>query len=199
MIFSGNEYDTDSYHELDKEIQSLTKISDFGESIKELKKNNLNLYVGNFDFSYITSEPVDPSSIEEEDVGDPSGFHYRGWYRASIETENYALFSFQKSNITSFTFNYDNEWFKEKILKIIEIDTYKEDNIDYEAHSNIMQHYQFNYGYYNKFQKLKASLTQTDLTELLTADEREKIGQEYEMEMAEDYAAQQMSDLMRGK
>lgn len=197
----GHEYDTDYYTEVDKEIQSLTKMSDFGESIKELKKNNLNLYVGNFDFNYITTEAVDPTALEEEH--EPGGgFGYRGEFKATIGTDNYAIFSFQKNNITSFTFSYDNEWFKEKLEKIIEINPYKENNIDYEAAANIMDHYKNNYGYHNKFQKVKANLTKTNLSELLTDEEREKIEKDYLKKLEEDEAdhyAELRAEEMRGK
>ncbi len=184
---AGSEFDTDNYYELDKEIQSLTKISDFGESINELKKNNLNLYVGNFNFYYIDSIPVDPTSLKEEDVGDPSGYHTRGEYKSAINSDNYAIFSFQKSNATSFTFNYDNEWFKEKLESLITNDQYIENNIDYEAHSNIIDHYKNTYGYHNKFQKIKANLTKTNLSKLLTKEEKEKIGEEYEQDKYEGW------------
>jgi len=201
----GHEYDTDYYTEVDKEIQSLTKMSDFGESIKELKKNNLNLYAGNFDFNYITSRAADPMALEE-DHGPGGGFGYRGEFKATINSDNYAIFSFQKNNITSFTFSYDNEWFKEKLEKIIEIDPSKANDIDYEAHAIIMDHYKNNYGYRDKFQKVKANLTKTNLSELFTDEEREKLEEdilkkreEEEAEAEADHYAQLHNDAMKGK
>ena len=51
----------------------------------------------------------------------------------------------------------------------------------------------------NNFQKVKSNLTKTDLTELLTTEEIEKIGYEYELEKAEDQYTQMRIDEMRGK
>ena len=194
-----DEFDTDDYYQTEAEIQSLTKISDFSSTIKELKKNNLNLYIGNFDFKYISSKPKDPWSLEEEEVPGHPDYHLRGQYIPTIENDNYAIFSFHKSAATAITFNYDNEWYEEKIKKIIEVDPYSTNDVDYEAHSSIMSHYNFHYGYNKKFQKVKSNLTKTDLTELLTPEEIEKIGYEYELEKAEDRYTQMRIDEMRGK
>ena len=46
---------------------------------------------------------------------------------------------------------------------------------------------------------MKTNLTKTDLTELLTPDEIEKIGYQYEMDKAEDQYTQMQIDEMRGK
>jgi len=197
--FTEDEFDTDDYHQTETEIQSLTKITDFSSTIKELKKNNLNLYVGNFDFKYISSQPKDPWSLEEEEVPGSPNYNLRGEYIPTIENDNYAIFSFHKSASTAITFNYDNEWYEEKIKKIIEVDPHSTNDIDYEAHSNIVGHYNFHYGYNGKFQKIKSNLTKTDLTELLTPEEIEKIGYDYKMEEAADLYSEMLSDEMRGK
>lgn len=197
--FTEDEFDTDDYHQTESEIQSLTKITDFSSTIKELKKNNLNLYIGNFDFKYISSKPRDPWSLEEEEITGSPNYHLKGDYIPAIENDNYAIFSFHKSAATAITFNYDNEWYEEKIKKIIEVDPYSTNDVDYEAHSNIVEHYKFHYGYNAKFQKVKSNLTKTDLTELLTTEEIEKIGYEYELEKAEDQYTQMRIDEMRGK
>ena len=43
-VVGANNFDTDEYHEVEKEFSQLTKISDFTETIKELKKQKL-IYV----------------------------------------------------------------------------------------------------------------------------------------------------------
>ena len=197
-VIGANNFDTDDYHEVEQEIQSLTKISDFTEIIKELKKLKVNLYVGSFDFKYIDTRPTDPWEVEEEEVGD-GNYCMKGNYGPVINSDNYAIFSFHKSGDTAITFNYDNEWFEEKIQKIIETDPIEKDDFDYLAHQSILDHYQYYYNYINKFSKMKTNLTKTDLTELLTPDEIEKIGYQYEMDKAEDQYTQMQIDEMRGK
>ena len=197
-VIGANNFDTDDYHEVEQEIQSLTKISDFTEIIKELKKLKVNLYVGSFDFKYIDTRPTDPWEVEEEEVGD-GNYCMKGNYGPVINSDNYAIFSFHKSGDTAITFNYDNEWFEEKIKKIIETDPIEKDDFDYLAHQSILDHYQYYYNYINKFSKMKTNLTKTDLTELLTPDEIEKIGYQYEMDKAEDQYTQMQIDEMRGK
>ena len=194
----ANNLDTDEYHEVEKEIQSLTKISDFTETIKELKKLKVNLYVGSFDFKYIDTEPTDPWEVEEEEIADGS-YSMKGNYGPVIKSDNYAIFSFHKSGDTAVTFNYDNEWFEEKIQKIIETDPVEKDDFEHVAHQSILDHYQYYYSYINKFSKMKTNLTKTDLTELLTPEEIEKIGYQYEMDKAEDQYYQMRLDEMRGK
>ncbi|MDC3166797.1 hypothetical protein OA950_00870 [Candidatus Pelagibacter sp.] len=197
-VVGANNFDTDEYHEVEKEIQSLTKISDFTETIKELKKQKVNLYVGSFDFKYIDTYPTDPWEVKEVEEADGS-YSMKGKYKPVIKSDNYAIFSFHKSGDTAVTFNYDNEWFEEKIQKIIETDPVEEDEVDYIAHQRILMHYEHQYNYINKFSKMKTNLTKTDLTELLTPDEIEKIGYQYEMDKAEDQYAQMQIDEMRGK
>ena len=46
---------------------------------------------------------------------------------------------------------------------------------------------------------MKTNLTKTDLTELLTPEEIEKIGYQYEMDKAEDQYYQMRLDEIRGK
>ncbi|MDC1330853.1 hypothetical protein N8212_02085 [Pelagibacteraceae bacterium] len=58
-----------------------------------------------------------------------------------------------------------------------------------------MNHYYNNYNYQNKFQKIKANLSKTDLTELLTPEEINEIGFQYELEKGEDLASEYAADL----
>jgi hypothetical protein len=196
---SSQEHDTDDYNQLKDELQSLTKISDFSECINELKKNNLNIYVGNFEFYSLETKALDPWALKEIDIGDPNGIHWEGEYTITLKSENYAIFCFEKTGITSMTFNYDNEWYKEKLEKIISIDPFTSSGTDYEAEQRVMEHYYDNYNYQKKFQKIKANLSKTDLTELLTPEEIEEIGFQYELDKAEDMAGQLASDISRGK
>ncbi len=192
---SFQEHDTDDYSQLKDELQSLTKISDFSECINELKKNNLNIYVGNFEFNFLDTEALDPWALKEIDVGDPNGTHWEGEYTVTLKSENYAIFCFEKTGITSMTFNYDNEWNKEKLEKIISIDPFTSSGTDYEAEQRVMEHYYDNYNYQKKFQKIKANLSKTDLTELLTPEEIEEIGFQYELDKGEDLASEYAADL----
>jgi len=192
---SSQEHDTDDYNQLNDELQSLTKISDFSECINELKKNNLNIYVGNFEFYSLDTKALDPWELKEVDIGDPNGLHWKGKYTVDLKSENYAIFCFEKTGITSLTFNYDNEWYKEKLEKIISIDPYVASGTDYEAEGEVMNHYYNNYNYQNKFQKIKANLSKTDLTELLTPEEINEIGFQYELEKGEDLASEYAADL----
>ena len=195
--FSGPEDDTDSYSELDQEISLLSKVSDFSRSLEELNSLKLNLHVGNFIFHFLDVVPTDPSSLEQVDVGDPSGYHLQGNYKVDVKSENYAIFSFSRYSSTSMTFNYENEWFRDKLNWIVQIDKYSETGIDHEVYSNMMDYFSGNYGYFNKFQKVKSNLTKTDLAELITDEEREKIGEDYLAATEEAKYDDYMSDLVQ--
>ena len=133
--------------------------------------------------------------MEQVDVGDPSGYHLQGNYKVDVKSENYAIFSFSRYSSTSMTFNYENEWFRDKLNWIVQIDKYSETGIDHEVYSNMMDYFSGNYGYFNKFQKVKSNLTKTDLAELITDEEREKIGEDYLAATEEAKYDDYMSDL----
>ena len=96
--------DSDSFNELDNEINKLNKITNIGLGLVDLKKNNITVYAGNYNLPVIWMDPVDPGSLEyDESFRDETGE-----YKSSVKFLNYAIICFSKNAIaSSITFVYN--------------------------------------------------------------------------------------------
>lgn len=157
--------DTSSYDDVNAEIANLTLQSGFSEIIAELKKANLNLYAGNYLHHYFDIVPKDFSKIEKVDVGD-SVLHERGEFVGTIKCTNWAIFYFSSSSERVMNFNYDNEWFTEKLEAIIENDPFTGTGDDWQIEQGMEDTYGADYGYYSNFYKERVSFSSAKIAAL---------------------------------
>ena len=180
--------DTARYEDLDKEIESLSNLSETAQILKDLQNSGLNLYAGNFIFNEIfpiAKETIQPNYYE----ADGEIFEeYVGNFTAGIKKTNYAIFKFSRSNDYSITFKYQNEWHKDKLEKIINIDPYKMNGDRSEVIRETINYYEEKYGYYSDIIKEKCNLVKTEIFDLLTEEEIETVARVYGEKMMEDYS-----------
>jgi len=157
---------SETYENLGEEISSLDIISGFSSNIEELKKEGVYLYSNNFIFSSIHI-----AKAWTEDV-----------YEMFVMNTNYAIFCFQNFKNTSITFEYENSYPKKYLEEFVKKNPLELDVSYPEAAANEQMH-EHCYPYFeNKgdvFDRSKMNLNKTDVSELLTDEEFEKIGEEY--------------------
>ena len=101
-------------------------MSNFGELIIELKKNNLNLYSGNYLHNTIGIMPKDSFSVNRIYDEELNRAFDNGEFKASIRQNNWAIFYFSSSSDRVMEFNYNNEWFKDKLETIIDKEKFED-------------------------------------------------------------------------
>ena len=80
-----------------------------------------------------------------------------GEFSATIKTNNWAIFYFSSSSDRVVEFNYNNEWFKDKLETIISKDSFTGKGDDWQVEQYLDEHFGSEYGYYDNFQKERVS------------------------------------------
>lgn len=184
--------DSDSYSELDNEINKLNKITNIGSGLVNLKKNNITVYAGNYNLPIIWMDPVDPGSLKyDESFNDETGD-----YKSSIKLINYAIICFSKNAVaSSITFVYRNYWSKEKLEKLNKEFDFRMNGPFSICLGECEEHFENQHkGYSNRIDKDKTNLVETDVYELLTDEEINQIGEDYVQNEAENAAMDMYED-----
>ena len=184
--------DSDSFNELDNEINKLNKITNIGLGLVDLKKNNITVYAGNYNLPVIWMDPVDPGSLEyDESFRDETGE-----YKSSVKFLNYAIICFSKNAIaSSITFVYRNYWFKEKLEKLNKEFDFRMNGPFGICHGECEDHFKNQFkGYSDRIDKEKTNLVETDVYDLLTDEEINQIGEDYIRNEAENRAMDMYDD-----
>ena len=158
--------ETSLYSEVDQEIQNLSLLSSFGELIAELKKNKLNLYSGNYLHNTLGVKPKDIFSVKKIYDEELNRAFDNGEFDATIKTNNWAIFYFSSSSDRVVEFNYNNEWFKDKLETIISKDPFTSKGDDWQVEQYLDEHFGSEYGYYDNFQKERVSFSPAKIASL---------------------------------
>ena len=184
--------DSDSYHELENEINKLNKITNIGSALVNLKKNNITVYAGNYNLPIIWMDPVDPGSLYydetyNEEIGD---------YKSSVKFLNYAIMCFSKNAVaSSITFVYRNYWSKEKLEKLNKEFNFRMTGPFGICYGECEDHFKREFkGYNDRIDKEKTNLVETDVYDLLTDEEINQIGEDYIQNEAENAAMDMYDD-----
>ncbi len=169
--------DTDKYEDVNKELQVLDSVSNLSESMRKLNKSGIHLYSANYILHNIGL------NVTPEEIGD------KAIYQAGLIETNYAIFCFESFQSASITFKYKNPYSAKKLMAYMAKHPFNsmsgEANDDnyYIAEDSISNWY---YGdpevpgiiKINAFNRNRANLAKSDVKELLTDEELEKIRQE---------------------
>lgn len=158
--------DTSLYSEVDQEIQNLSLLSNFGELIVELKKNNLNLYSGNYLHNTLGIKPKDSFSVNKIYDEELNRAFDHGEFKATISQNNWAIFYFSSSSDRVMEFNYNNEWFKDKLETIIDKEKFVGKGDNWQVEQYLDEHFGSEYGYYDHFQKERVSFSAAKIASL---------------------------------
>lgn len=182
--------DSDSFSELDNEINKLNKITNIGSSLINLRKNNITVYAGNYNLPVIWMDAENPGSLKF----DESFNEETGDYKSSVKNLNYAIICFSKNAVSSsITFVYRNYWFREKLEKLNKEFDFRMNGPFGICLGDCEEHFQNLYkGYIDRIDKEKTNLVETDVYDLLTDDEINQIGEDYIQNEAENRAMDMM-------
>ena len=182
--------DSDSFSELDNEINKLNKITNIGSSLINLRKNNITVYAGNYNLPVIWMDAENPGSLKF----DESFNEETGDYRSSVKNLNYAIICFSKNAVSSsITFVYRNYWFREKLEKLNKEFDFRMNGPFGICLGDCEEHFQnLHKGYIDRIDKEKTNLVETDVYDLLTDDEINQIGEDYIQNEAENRAMDMM-------
>ena len=155
----------ETYDNLGDEINTLNVISGFSNNVEELKKEGVWLYSNNFIFSSIHI-----GLAFTEDV-----------YEMFVRNKNYAIFCFQNFKTTSITFEYENSYPKKYLEEFVKksplVKDVSHEPVIFDLLEEHCRPYFENKG--NIFDMSKTNLIKTDVSELLTDEEYQQIGEEY--------------------
>lgn len=169
---------SDKYEDVELELQTLDNISTFSNLIKSLEDTKLYLYSNNYVHSKLWLEYFDET----------------GQLHAIVKDINYAIFCFRDFRTSSISFKYENNYPRERLLKIIEqnpwaIEAHQSGNPEEAAY--IDEEFEKQYKDYFKnanieFDKSKVNLIKTDIEELVDEDQLQEFVEEAISERQKD-------------
>ena len=169
--------------DLGSEMKKLERISKISNRLKSINTGGIYLYAGNFVFPQIQLYAIDEPWEENNE--------WHGNWKAYVNLKNYAIFAFTKSKQSaSLNFSYNNFWHQEKLKKMIAEKPYVLKNAPGGvAEEDCMEHFKKHFNYQINFNKKHTNFDQTDIYELLSDDEIDRIGKDYmEAEAEQRYA-----------
>jgi len=176
--------DSDSFTELENEINQLNKITNIGAGLVNLKKNNIIVYAGNYNLPVIWMDAENPGSLKfDENLNEETGD-----YKSSVKNLNYAIICFSKNAVSSsITFVYRNYWFREKLEILNKEFNFRMNGPFYLCLGTCEENFRkWHKGYIDRIDKEKTNLVETDVYDLLTDDEINQIGEDYIQNEAEN-------------
>ncbi|WP_435089740.1 hypothetical protein ACIJYE_05140 [Candidatus Pelagibacter bacterium nBUS_30] len=110
-----NQIAREKYDNADLEFDLIDIVSDFGEFLKFLNSQGVNLYAANFNLAQFGVEAVDPHP-------------YNDLFKYGVYDKVITIFCFKRDNEQDLNFNYENFWHREKLEQLLK--KHKMDNFE---------------------------------------------------------------------
>lgn len=123
ILNNKNQSAREKYDSASLEFDLIDTVSSFGEFLKFLNSQGVNLYAGNFNLAQLGIEAVDPGP-------------YNNYYKYGVYDKTITIFCFKRDDELDLNFNYENYWHREKledVLKKNEMDNIQKDEFDWQG------------------------------------------------------------------
>ena len=160
--------ESESYYQLDKELEAINNVSQFEENIRKLKKAGISLYAGNFQLNSIETIAMrDTAKIVPHPGLSSSGQTcIKASWGAGLGLKKYAIFCFSKPYQRSLKFIYKNYWHKEELKNIIKNTSFQADGYDWEADECLSNHLREKHNYDCSINKHHVTISPVDVGEI---------------------------------
>lgn len=117
-----NQVAREKYDNAKLEFDLIDTVSDFGEYLKFVNSQGVNLYAANFKLAQLAVEAVDPHP-------------YNDIYKYGVYDKTITIFCFKRDGEQDLNFRYENYWHKEKleqVLKKHKMDNFQGDTFNWQ-------------------------------------------------------------------
>ena len=122
ILNNKNQSAREKYDSASLEFDLIETVSSFGEFLKFLNSEGVNLYAGNFNLAQLGIEAVDPGP-------------YNNYYKYGVYDKTISIFCFKRDDELDLNFNYENYWHREKledVLKKNKMDNIQKDEFEWQ-------------------------------------------------------------------
>ena len=119
---TNNQISREKYDNVNLEFDLIDIVTDFGESLKFINSEGINLYAANFNLPQLSVEAIDPHP-------------YNDIYKYGVHDKLITIFCFKRDKEEDLNFNYENYWHKEKLKQILKkhkMDNFQKDQFEWQ-------------------------------------------------------------------
>tara|TARA_B100001093_G_scaffold210794_1_gene202355 strand:+ start:176 stop:1279 length:1104 start_codon:yes stop_codon:yes gene_type:complete len=122
QLNNKNQVAREKYDNAKLEFDLIDTVSDFGEFLKFVNSQEVNLYAANFKLAQLAVEAVDPHP-------------YNDIYKYGVYDKTITIFCFKRDSEQDLNFRYENYWHKnklEQVLKKHKMDNFQKDQFEWQ-------------------------------------------------------------------
>lgn len=121
-----NQLARENYNSANLEFELIDTVADFGEFLKFINSQGVNLYAANFNLAQLGIDAIDPHP-------------YNDIYKYGVYDKTISIFCFKRDDEQDLNFNYENYWHRKKleqILKKNKMDNFQKDQFYWQDPDN---------------------------------------------------------------